>query len=121
MADPPPTPGDQMSSPTDKKPRFRRLLYAGLFGLAVAGAIATNGIISRASSKQELVQWTGAHALPTVAIPQLAHGDATQSLILPGTIQPYSKAMIYARVSGYLKSWQQDIGAQVAGGQGLGK
>lgn len=106
-----------MSTPSDKKPRLRRLLYAGLFGLAVAGAIATNGIIGRANSKQELVQWTSAHALPTVAIAPLAHGNARQSLILPGTIQPYSKAMIYARVSGYLKSWQQDIGAHVTAGQ----
>src|SRR5258708_27431304 len=102
-----------MSSPSNKSLPSRRLLYAGLLGLAVAGAIATNGIVSRASTKHDLVQWTGAHALPTVAIAQLAHGGATQGLTLPGTIQPYSKAMIYARVRGYLKAWQQDIGAHV--------
>jgi RND family efflux transporter MFP subunit len=106
-----------MSLLSNKKPPTRRLLYVGLLGLTVAGAIAANGIVSRASTKQDLVQWTGAHALPTVAIAQLAHGGATQSLILPGTIQPYSRAMIYARVSGYLKSWQQDIGAHVKAGQ----
>jgi RND family efflux transporter MFP subunit len=108
-----------MSSSSNKRLPSRRLLYAGLLGLAVAGAIAANGIVSRASVNRDLAQWTAAHALPTVAIAQLAHGDATQRLTLPGTIQPYSKAMIYARVSGYLKSWQQDIGAHVTAGQVL--
>ena len=50
---------------------------------------------------------------------QAQHGDAEQSLILPGTIQPYNKAAIYARVSGYLKIWKQDIGAHVKAGQVL--
>jgi RND family efflux transporter MFP subunit len=36
---------------------------------------------------------------------------------LPGTIQAYYRAAIYARVSGYLQSWQADIGAHVKGGQ----
>jgi RND family efflux transporter MFP subunit len=40
-------------------------------------------------------------------------------LILPGDIQPLNKAAIYARVNGYLKSWQQDIGAHVTAGQVL--
>ncbi len=39
--------------------------------------------------------------------------------MLPGNIQPYNKAAIYARVSGYLKTWQQDIGAHVTAGQVL--
>src|SRR6202030_3466365 len=34
-------------------------------------------------------------------------------------IQAYRKAAIYARVSGYLKSWQLDIGAHVQPGQVL--
>jgi RND family efflux transporter MFP subunit len=46
-------------------------------------------------------------------------GSAPQVVILPGTIQPFYKAAIYARVNGYLKSWQQDIGAHVAAGQEL--
>jgi RND family efflux transporter MFP subunit len=65
------------------------------------------------------VQWTNAQAIPTVALAKLATGDAEQSLILPGTIQPYSKATIYARVNGYLKSRLQDIGAHVKAGQVL--
>jgi RND family efflux transporter MFP subunit len=108
-----------MSEQSPKTPGARRLLLALTIVLLVAGAIAANGIISRAHSKQELVKWTDAQAAPTVALAVLSHGGAEQSLILPGNIQPYYKAAIYARVSGYLQSWQQDIGAHVKAGQVL--
>jgi RND family efflux transporter MFP subunit len=108
-----------MSAQPVKTPRPRRLILVGIIALVAAGAIAANGLISRARSTQDLVQWTSAQAVPTVALATLAHGDAEQSLILPGNIQPYYKAAIYARVSGYLKSWEQDIGAHVTAGQVL--
>jgi RND family efflux transporter MFP subunit len=108
-----------MSSQPFKTPRLRRLLLAGIIIFVAAGAIAANGLISRARGKQELVTWTNAQAIPTVALAKPVVGDAQQSVILPGTIQPFYKAAIYARVNGYLKSWQQDIGAHVKAGQQL--
>jgi len=84
-----------------------------------AGAIVTTGLVSRAHNRQDLVQWTNAQGVPTVALAQLSHGDAGQSLILPGNIQPYNKAAIYARVSGYLRAWNKDIGAHVKAGEVL--
>jgi RND family efflux transporter MFP subunit len=108
-----------MSSPPVQTPRLRRLLLVGIIAVIAAGAIAANGLVSRARSKQNLVQWTNAQAIPSVALAKLVHGDATQPVILPGTIQPYNNAAIYARVSGYLKSWEQDIGAHVTAGQVL--
>lgn len=108
-----------MSSEPIKTPNRRRLLLAGIVALVAAGATAADGLISRARSNQELVQWANAQAVPTVALAKLTRGDAERSLILPGTIQPFYKAAIYARVGGYLKSWQQDIGAHVKTGQVL--
>jgi RND family efflux transporter MFP subunit len=102
-----------------KTPRLRRLLLVGILFLAAAGTIAANGLISRARSKQALVQWTSAQAVPTVALASLARGNGEQNLTLPGNIQPYNKAAIYARVNGYLKSWNKDIGAQVKAGDVL--
>jgi len=90
-----------------------------MIAIVVAGSIAASGLISRARSSQNLVQWTNAQAIPTVTLAKLAHGDAQQNLILPGTIEPYSKAAIYARVNGYLKTRLQDIGAHVKAGQVL--
>lgn len=97
----------------------RQLLLVGIIALVAAGAIAANGLISRGRSRQDLVQWTNAQAVPTVALAKLVRGDAEQKLILPGSIQPYSKATIYARVSGYLKTWNKDIGAHVKVGEVL--
>jgi RND family efflux transporter MFP subunit len=108
-----------MSQQSVKTPRLRRLLLVGIIAAVAAGSIAANGLISRHRTNQDLVKWSNAQAIPTVALAQLAHGDAAQTLILPGDIQPLNKAAIYARVSGYLKSWQQDIGAHVTAGQVL--
>jgi multidrug efflux pump subunit AcrA (membrane-fusion protein) len=103
--------------PTVSTPSRRGLLLAALAGLATAGTVAAGGIISRARSKEELVRWTNAQAIPTVALAEIKPSNAQESLILPGSIQPLNKAAIYARVSGYLKSWEQDIGAHVKAGQ----
>jgi multidrug efflux pump subunit AcrB len=87
-----------------KLPKPRRLILVVLIALVAAAAIAANGLINRSRSKQALMQWSAAQAPPTVGLAKLARGDAEQHLILPGDIQPYNKAAIYARVSGYLKS-----------------
>src|SRR5947209_12629204 len=108
-----------MSSQPPKTLSPRQLLLIGIIALIAAGAIAANGLISRARNKQDLVQWTNARAVPTVTLAKVTHGDAEQKLILPGNIQPYAKATIYARVNGYLKSWNKDIGAHVKAGEVL--
>src|SRR5712672_2699501 len=108
-----------MSSQSFKTPRPGRLLLVAMIALVAAGAIAAYGLISRARSTQDLVQWTSAQAVPTVALAKLARGASEESLILPGDIQPYYKAAIYSRVNGYLKSWTKDIGAQVKAGEVL--
>jgi RND family efflux transporter MFP subunit len=108
-----------MSSPPPKTLSPRQLLLVGIIALVAAGGIAATGLINRARNKQDLVQWTNAQAVPTVALAKLVRGDAEQRLILPGSLQPYSKATIYARVNGYLKSWDKDIGAPVKAGEVL--
>ena len=44
-------------------------------------------------------------------------GRLAATLDLPGRLEAYSRAPIFARVSGYLKGWSVDIGAQVKAGQ----
>jgi len=109
-----------MSSEDLKIPSRRKLLLVGIVALVIAGFIAAGGIVSRVKSNRELAQWTNQQAVLTVALAQLKQADQYQSLNLPGTIQAYRKAAIYARVSGYLKSWETDIGAKVQPGQVLG-
>ena len=40
-------------------------------------------------------------------------------IVLPGNLQAYNEASIFARTSGYLKAWYVDIGAKVTEGQVL--
>ena len=106
-----------MSPDPIKTPSRRLLLLVGTIFVVVAGATAAFGIMSRADADRQLAQWTSQQAIPTVQLAKLEQGDAWQTLVLPGNIQAYNKASIYARVPGYLMSWEQDIGAHVTAGQ----
>jgi len=97
-------------------PSRRRLILLGVSTAALAAAVAAYGILARSNDAHAAQHWSDAQAVPTVALAHLAHGDATETVTLPGSIQAFNKAEIYARISGYLKGWNQDIGAQVRAG-----
>src|SRR6202040_4356621 len=105
-----------MSSEPTKTPSRRRLLVIALVALTIAGGVAGYGIIQRAHSAAQGARWTDRQAVPTVALASLQRGPGVRKLTLPGTIQAYYRAAIYARVSGYLQSWRAGIGARVKGG-----
>jgi RND family efflux transporter MFP subunit len=107
-----------MSSELSHPPSRRRLLVVGAAALAVAIGIAATGMIRRANGARAVAQWTDQQAVPTVSLATL-QGEAQQALTLPGNIQPFNKASLFARVNGYLKSWNKDIGAQVKSGEVL--
>jgi RND family efflux transporter MFP subunit len=100
--------------------RPRRLGLIGVTVLFLAAFAAIWGIYSRQQSEAALTDWTQKQAIPTVAVAWPAQNTAAQKLVLPGDVQAYYEAPIYARVSGYLASWSEDIGAHVHRGQTLG-
>ncbi len=109
-----------MSPPFQSPPPPRRSWRLGLLAaaaLCLATAVAVLGIMSREQSKAALQTWTDAAAVPTVAVVSPGHGEAPQELVLPGDVEAFYQAPIYARVSGYVKMWYEDIGAHVAAGQ----
>ena len=108
-----------MSADKITAPSRRLLLLIGAAALIAAGAVAASGILSRADADRRLAQWTNQQAVPTVQLAKLDQGSGAQVLTLPGNIQPFNKADLYARVSGYLGSWQHDIGAHVKAGDVL--
>jgi RND family efflux transporter MFP subunit len=108
-----------MSSEAIKPPSKRSLLTAATGAVLLAGVVVGYGFIGRAHSKQEVAQWTNTQAIPTVALAQFIPGGTHQTLTLPGNIQPYNRAAIFARVNGYVKSWDHDIGSSVRAGQVL--
>src|SRR3978361_1974888 len=108
-----------MASQDIKAPTRRSLLTTAAAAALVAAVVVGYGFISRAQSKQEVVDWTQAQVVPTVALAQLAPAGAHQTLTLPGNMQTLNRAAIYARVNGYVKSWDHDIGSPVKAGQVL--
>ena len=108
-----------MPSEDIKAPGRKSLLTAAAAAVLLAGIVLSYGFIGRAQSKQEVVDWTNTHAIPTVALAGLIPGSSHQTLTLPGNIQPFNRAAIFARVNGYVKSWDHDIGSPVKAGQVL--
>ncbi|QKE38892.1 efflux RND transporter periplasmic adaptor subunit [Ferrovum myxofaciens] len=85
----------------------------------LAVSLAVWGIFSRDRDARELHVWTEAQAIPSVKVLHPYRSDKTASLILPGNIQAYYQAPIFARVNGYLKFWYHDIGDRVKAGDVL--
>ena len=107
-------------SPTEiKEPKPWRL---GVFTLVLAGLAAfvvVTGIATRAQSARDVEARTRAQAVPTVAIITPKRGGSAREVILPGDIQAFSSAPIYARASGYVAGWHKDIGDRVKKGDVL--
>ena len=97
-------------------PPPRNLRRLGLVALAAAIVIAVFGILQRRSHEAEVAQWTEEQATPTVTVITPRAGASAQRLVLPGTVQAWYEAPIYARVNGYLKDWYFDYGAHVKKG-----
>src|SRR5690242_14696420 len=97
-------------------PRLR-ILVGLLLVCAVAGALVLTGILPRLKAKTALRQETSVAAEPAVTIVHPQRQAGAQELVLPGNIQAFMDAPIYARTSGYLKKWYFDIGSRVKSGQ----
>ena len=104
---------------TEQRPPVsrRKLGLFGVVALIGAGLIVATGIRAREESSSKLREWTDAQAIPTVAVALPSGRALSPTIDLPGRLEAYSRAPIFARVSGYLKSWNVDIGARVKAGQ----
>jgi RND family efflux transporter MFP subunit len=104
----------ETTAPTAPPPRH--LGRWGVIFVVAAISVAVYGIEQRGSAETAVKQWTQEEAVPTVAVITAQRDGAGQKLVLPGDIQAWYEAPIYARVSGYLKTWYFDYGAQVKAG-----
>jgi RND family efflux transporter MFP subunit len=92
-------------------------IVGGLLLIVVAVGLAFWGINGRANALAVVTKETREAAVPIVSVIHASEGAASQEIVLPGTIQPFTDAPIYARTSGYLRKWYADIGAHVRAGQ----
>ncbi|HWY96163.1 MAG TPA: efflux RND transporter periplasmic adaptor subunit [Steroidobacteraceae bacterium] len=109
-----------MSQP-DRSPGrpAHRLRQVGGAAALLAIAVVAYGLGTRAAQTSRLRDLTEAQTVPTVDIVTPASAVNSAGLELPGRLEAYIRAPIYARVPGYLKSWKYDIGSKVKAGDVL--
>jgi RND family efflux transporter MFP subunit len=95
--------------------RFRGPFVAAVIVVAVI-LLVVSGIWTRQSTLASLRVAADQEAVPQVQIIYPQPGPRTHSLDLPGNIDAWYQAPIYAQVSGYVKMWYKDYGAQVREG-----
>jgi RND family efflux transporter MFP subunit len=100
-------------------PSRRPLRIAGMVGLLAALGIVAAGLTLRVVDARKLKTWTDAQAVQSVTLIQPVRDAHGPSLQLPGRLEAFTRAPIFAQVSGYLKTWNVDIGARVKAGQVL--
>jgi RND family efflux transporter MFP subunit len=106
--------------PSQKLSR-RGLRVTGMVVGAVLVAVVVIGLITRATQASSLKTWTQEQAVPSVNVVIPEPGSKGSMLDLPGRLEAYVRAPIYAQVSGYLKDWKTDIGTPVKSGELLGE
>ena len=106
--------------PSEAPPRRSRGALILVVLLLAAGAVsAVWGITVRGRALTELTRETHEMAVVTVAVTKPSKVSAAESVSLPGNIQPFTDAAIFARTTGYLKARHADIGSRVKAGQHL--
>lgn len=91
------------------------VIVAILLSVVYAGYRLYEGRLEAAALRKDTLE----NAIPTVAITYPKPIDPNDTITLPGNIQAWFEAPIYAQVSGYVKMWYKDYGAQVKKGDVL--
>jgi membrane fusion protein, multidrug efflux system len=101
-------------SPTGSR---RKLGTLGVVAVIAVLLVVVTGIRAREDASVKLREWTDDQAIPTVAVVLPDPKALNATIDLPGRLEAYYRAPIFARVNGYLKSWSVDIGAKVKAGE----
>ena len=106
------SPTGSVSSETRKR---RRLWLVGLPVLLMCAAIVAR-LAGRVHAEAVLARETSEAAVQSVNVIHPQTGAPNQEIALPGYTQAFIDTPVYARTSGYLKTWRFDIGSHVKKG-----
>jgi membrane fusion protein (multidrug efflux system) len=95
----------------------RRTVLTAALPVLVAAALLIGGIVERERALGKLSHVAKAQSVATVQIIAPTAGPTKRPLVLPGTINAWYQAPIFAQVSGYVHAWYADYGATVKAGQ----
>jgi len=105
------------TNPRPSRPKPATLRLAGFAVVAVMIGAAGWGLGSRSNAHAALQAQSTQQAITNVVLFKAVSGPKGEDVVLPGTVQSFLEAPIYARTSGYVKAWYTDIGAPVKKGQ----
>ncbi|HET7062624.1 MAG TPA: efflux RND transporter periplasmic adaptor subunit [Nitrosospira sp.] len=88
------------------------MIFAIVLGVVYMGY----RVIESRADMASLTEQAAENDVPTVAIVHAEPLPAKETIQLPGTIEAWFQAPIYAQVSGYVKMWHKDWGARVQKG-----
>jgi RND family efflux transporter MFP subunit len=113
MTQPPPPPPPPPSTPEKKHGGGGWIL--GIVIIAFI-CVAVLGIATRIQEETTLKGETKRAVVAAVVVMKAPSGPADEEVVLPGNVEAWHEAPIYARTSGYLKDWVTDIGTPVKEG-----
>jgi len=97
--------------------RNLKLIVIALAAILIVAFVVVRGIYTRVSASTAIKERTLELSVPSVAVVHPKRGDPKEEIVLPGNIQAFIEAPVYARTSGYLKKWYTDIGSRVKTGE----
>jgi RND family efflux transporter MFP subunit len=100
-------------------PDSRTLRRVGIGAAAVALLIVVVGTATRIRAVDHLRATSAQAAVPIVSVVAPSADGGGGDLVLPGSVQAFNSAPIYARTNGYVRRWLVDIGDHVRAGQTL--
>jgi membrane fusion protein, multidrug efflux system len=111
---------DETAKEARLSPFARLLLFVAVAGLVAGGGwLAVTGIAARVEAVDTMRKTAEDHAIATVNAMKPKALSNVVNLDLPGRLEPFARADLYARVSGYLANWKYDIGSSVKSGDVL--
>jgi RND family efflux transporter MFP subunit len=109
---------EHTAEPVQRPPKVSRgsVLLLAVIVLLIAAVLGVVGILHRVHANTELEHYTSATAAPPVALELPVMQQTAQEIVIPGNMQAFTSAPIYARTTGYVKAWYHDIGSHVRKG-----
>jgi RND family efflux transporter MFP subunit len=108
-------------NPALERRRRRTAWLLGLGALAVLGGLVVAGALGHAARRAETIATLDAEraAVPMVRTAVVEPVDTPRQIELPGTMQAFDSATLYARATGYISKRNVDIGSHVHAGDVL--